>query len=301
MFSISQKQFLDTRPKPGALCLPRAIMLIEPEEFSILQASSADNIYMQAVNTAPERARCQHQAVAAYIRDVVGIEVKVFKGRTQTPDDLFPNNVFASTPGQLIVGAMYHPERQLESARKDIKNWFKAELGYSCTDLSQQGFCAELTGSLIIDHRRQIGFCGLSNRADKQGAVAMQQAFGLSAVYNFPLAAGEYHTNVVLSVLAGRACIVAPGGIAEPGFTDFLEEYYPDAVVVLSDQEKDAFAANCLCLDDENILLSTTAFKTLHRDNRKKLEGLGFRLHPIEVDELEKAGGSLRCLLMEVF
>lgn len=301
MLTASHSEFLQELPDPGPLRLPRAIMMIEPEEFSILQASTADNIYMQSVVTDPERARHQHQTVAAYIRDVLGVKVKVFKGRKGTPDDLFPNNVFASTPGQLIIGSMFHPERQHESDRQDIKKWFSQELAYSCVDLSSQGFTAELTGSLIIDHRRQVGFCGLSNRADKQGSVAMQQAFGLSAVYDFSLAAGEYHTNVVLSILAGRACVVAPGGITEPGFTDFLEQIYPDAVVVLSAEEKAAFAANCLSLDDQNILLSATAFKKLQTHNRQKLEDLGFRLHPLEVDELEKAGGSLRCLLMEVF
>jgi len=301
LLTSPQQHFFAGLPEPRALRMPRAIMMIEPEDFSILQASTADNIYMQSVVTDPQRARHQHQAVAAYIRDVLGVEVKVFKGRKETPDDLFPNNVFATTPGKLIIGSMFHPERQRESARQDIKKWFSQTLAYSCLDLSSQGFTAELTGSLIIDHCRQVGFCGLSNRADKQGATAMQQTFGLSAVYDFSLAAGEYHTNVVLSILAGRACVVAPGGIAEPGFVDLLEQIYPDAVVILSEEEKVAFAANCLSLDDKNVLLSATAFKKLQPHNRQILEDLGFRLHPLEVDELEKAGGSLRCLLMELF
>ena len=44
----------------------------------------------------------------------------------------------------------------------------------------------------------------------------MHAAFGLRATLLFDLAPGEYHTNVVLAVLAGRAAVACPRGFADP-------------------------------------------------------------------------------------
>ena len=45
----------------------------------------------------------------------------------------------------------------------------------------------------------------------------MHEAFGLRATLMFDLAPGEYHTNVVLAVLAGRAALVCPRRLRRPG------------------------------------------------------------------------------------
>ena len=47
---------------------------------------------------------------------------------------------------------------------------------------------AELTGSLIIDRARGVGYCGLSERCDMAGARAMHQAFDLRLTFCFELA-----------------------------------------------------------------------------------------------------------------
>jgi hypothetical protein len=72
-----------------------------------------------------------------------------------------------------------------------------------------------LTGALVIDRARGLGYCGLSERCDAEGARLMHEAFGLRATLLFDLAPGEYHTNVVLAVLAGRAAVVCPRGFAD--------------------------------------------------------------------------------------
>src|SRR5690606_23901667 len=133
-----------------------------------------------------------------------------FAGDPAAPDGLFPNNVFATAPGRLVVGRMRHPVRRREAARDDIRGFFRDVLGYAETDLSTQPHACELTGALVIDRARGLGFCGLSERCDEEGARLMHAAFGLRATLLFDLAPGEYHTNVVLAVLAGRAAIVCP-------------------------------------------------------------------------------------------
>jgi N-dimethylarginine dimethylaminohydrolase len=43
------------------------------------------------------------------------------------------------------------------------------------------------------------------------------------------------------------------------------------------------------------------AADALRSANRAKLESWGFRIHSTELDELEKAGGSLRCMVAKIF
>src|SRR3546814_13537431 len=61
---------------------------------------------------------------------------------------------------------------------------------------------AELTGSLVIDRARGLGFCGLSARCDTTGAAAMHAAFGLRATLLFDLAAGRSEERRV-----GKECV----------------------------------------------------------------------------------------------
>ena len=58
------------------------------------------------------------------------LPVACFSGDPQTPDALFPNNVYATAPGRYLVGRMRHPVRQREAGRADIRGFFRDVIGY---------------------------------------------------------------------------------------------------------------------------------------------------------------------------
>ena len=64
-------------------------------------------------------------------------------------------------------------------------------------------------------------------------AAAMHAAFGLRATLMFDLAAGEYHTNVVMSVLAGRGLVICPDGFADPVVAEAIAALYEPTVLRL--------------------------------------------------------------------
>jgi len=283
----------------GPVCA-RQVMLVEPAAFAVSTQSAADNPYMDTQAAVdPERALLQSRALAQLIMRQ-GIGVVVFPGRAETPDDIFPNNVFATAPGRFIVGRMLHPDRRREAERDDIRAYFRAR-GYATVDLSRQDCIAELTGPLVIDHARRIGFCGMSGRVDEAGLEAMHAAFGLYLTFGFDLQPDEYHTNVVMSVLAGRACVVYPGAFADASVPEAIARAYPQRTLLLNEAEKDAFAGNCIALGENDLFMSQTGADALRPANRRALESWGFQLHSTELDEIEKAGGSLRCMVAEIF
>jgi hypothetical protein len=288
-------------PLPGAHPTARAAFLLSPAEFALAPESASDNRYMDLADSVdPLRALAQHAALAQALR--ADCPVITFPGDANTPDAVFPNNVFATVPGRLIVGRMRHPVRQREAGRRDVRDFFAQVMGYEEIDLSCRTDCvAELTGALVIDHARGVGYCGHSERCDQAGARAMHEAFGLRLTFCFPLAAGEYHTNVVLALLAGRAAIVAPDGFADAAVPWAIAAAYGDRALWLTPAQKQAFAGNAIALADDRVWMSATAAAALSHAQRQALAGYGFRIGAVELDEIEKAGGSLRCCVAEIF
>ena len=286
--------------EPQSRACAKAVYLVTPEGFSLAAESAQDNGYMDLKKSVhADLALAQHRNLAhALSKFTTAI---AFPGRAETPDAVFPNNVFATAKNKIILGHMKHAVRQTEAERSDILGFFQQVLGYELIDLRKQPGICELTGSLIIDRARNIAYCGLSERCDEIGAHAMCDAFGLKACLMFDLAPGEYHTNVVLTILASRGVIIAPSGFADEEVSRSITEFYAPNAVLLSRDEKNAFAANAITLSEDAVWMSQMAANNLNAANKAILKQAGFNLHAVDLSEIEKAGGSLRCCVGEIF
>ena len=286
-------------PNP-ARAVPKAVFLVAPEGMSLADESAQDNTYMaMAERIDAERALSEHRALAKSLS--AHVPVVTFPGDPSTPDAVFPNNVFATAPGRLVVGHMKHPVRQREAGRADIRGFFTEALGYRALDLSRQPGVAELTGSLVIDRARNIGYCGLSERCDATGAAAMHAAFGLDATLVFELAPGEYHTNVLLQVYAGRLAVACPDGFADPAVAQAILDFHAPHALALGREARLAYAGNGIAVAADAAFLSARAVGALSPGERQAFADAGFALHAVALPEIEKAGGSLRCCVGEVF
>lgn len=283
-----------------AAALPRAVFLVAPDGFALAEQSAQDNAYMaQAGAFDAQAASREHRTLHAAVSTVV--PAVCFAGRQDTPDALFPNNVFGTAPGRVVIGRMRHAVRRREAGRDDIRRCFGDVFGCREIDLSDQPHPCELTGALVIDRARRIGWCGLSERCDAEGARLMHEAFGLQATLMFELAPGEYHTNVVLAVLAGRAAVVCPAGFADPAVPAAVAAVYGPHTVVCSAAEHAAFVGNCIALSADTVWMSARAEAALSADHRQQLAAAGFDVRSVPLQAIEAAGGSLRCCIGEVF
>jgi hypothetical protein len=286
--------------EPIAPACPKAVFLVAPEGFALAAESASDNLYMDMARAVDgKRALRQHRGLQRALAET--LPAIAFAGDPATPDAVFPNNVFATAPGKVLIAHMRHQVRQREAERADIRGFFTDVLGYALHDLRLQAGVGELTGSLVIDRARGLGFCGLSERCDEDGAAAMHAAFGLRATLLFDLAPGEYHANVVLSVLAGRAVSICPDGFADAAVVDAIASLYAPHAVLLDRAEKLAFAGNCIAPTDDAVWMSKVAADALRPRSREGFERAGFTLRSVPLDEIEKAGGSLRCCVGEIF
>ena len=129
----------------------------------------------------------------------------------------------------------------------------------------------------------------------------MHDAFGLALTFCFALADGEYHTNVVMALLAGRLALIAPDGFADAEAPRAIARSLDDRVVWLSRAQKNAFAGNAIALATDRTWISARGTGSLDPDQLAEIERAGFRIGDIALDEIEKAGGSLRCCIAEIF
>ncbi|MDI1254109.1 arginine deiminase-related protein [Thermomonas sp.] len=278
----------------------RAAFLVAPDGFRLAEQSAQDNVYMaDAAAFDAGRASMQHRDLQRALS--AALPTVCFAGDPETPDALFPNNVFGTAAGRYVVGRMRHPVRQHEATRADIRQFFGDVLGYREVDLSTQANVCELTGALVIDRARGLGFCGLSERCDEQGARLMHEAFGLRATLMFDLAVGEYHTNVVLAVLAGRAAVICPDGFADLAVVEAITSLYAPHAIVCAPGEHAAFVGNCIALGQDKVWMSAAADAALQSAHRQQLADAGFEVAAVELDAIEAAGGSLRCCIGELF
>jgi N-dimethylarginine dimethylaminohydrolase len=129
----------------------------------------------------------------------------------------------------------------------------------------------------------------------------MHEAFGLRATLLFDLAPGEYHTNVVLAVLAGRAAILCPRGFADADAVEAIAALYAPHAVLCSEAEHAAFVGNAIAVTPDRVWMSAQAGRTLDSGNRERLRAAGFEVASVELDAIEAGGGSLRCCVGEIF
>ena len=127
---VARARALPTRERPCA----RGAFVISPSARQLASQSATDNAYMQ-LNAAYslDRAQQQHRALQQALSKA--LPVVSFVGSEHTPDDLFPNNVFAVCPGRLVLGHMRHPIRQQEVERPDIRAFFTDLLACDVVDL----------------------------------------------------------------------------------------------------------------------------------------------------------------------
>lgn len=281
--------------------VPRAVMLVDPTGFRVSSQSATDNVYIDVTDQVDEVvARAQFHGLVQTLLEC-GVPVLAFPGRPGLEDGVFPNNVFGTAPGRFVVGRMKHPVRRREAAREDVRGVFTQAFGLELHDLSDGPGLSELTGVMAIDRARRCAVCGLGSRADIEGTAAMHRAFDLRATLATPLDPREYHINIVFAVLAGRAAVVYAPSFLDPRAVPAIERAFGGRVLRLTDEEKAAFAGNVLAVTAEDVLLSATSFAVLRPEARAWYAEQGFRLHPVAVDAFEMGGGSLRCLVAEVF
>jgi hypothetical protein len=302
--------------------ITNAVLMIEPAAFGCNPDSARTNAFVRD-DLARDLGEVQEAALREFGRlaerlEKEGVEVLVHRDdvASPSPDAIFPNNwVTFHEDGRAILYPMEPPNRRRER-RKEILDWLSREKKFRLSevvDLSsheEEGRFLEGTGSMVLDRPGRTVYASISPRTTPSLLREFGDRFGFRVV-SFHATDGSgvpvYHTNVCLALGEGMA-VVCGGAVSDAAerraLVDSLEDGGREVVDIDMDQLC-AFAGNMLALEDRGgeplLAMSERAFSSLGDAQRKRLERHARLVwSPIPTIE-DLGGGSVRCMLAEVF
>jgi len=296
------------------------ILMIRPKHFSFNTETAANNSFQQQdkqidAQTVSSIAIVEFDAFVQKLRSQ-GIDVIVVED-TDTPikpDAVFPNNwISFHEDGLVLTYPMYSTNRRIER-RPDIieqlKTRFLVNKDYTFEHYEEDGIFLEGTGSLILDRENKIVYANLSARTDLRLLDKWCVLTGYRKVYFLARdkqGADIYHTNVVMS-LGHDFCVICleciPESPEKKQLITVLQETGKEIIEISMDQ-LEQFAGNMLEVNNAKgnhfLVMSTTAYNSLRPDQIECIEKRATIITG-DIPTIEKkGGGSVRCMMAEIF
>lgn len=294
------------------------VLMIRPAAFGYNAETAANNFFQKQLSLPADelqqRALKQFDEMVSALRDhninVIVIEDSIDPPK---PDAIFPNNWFCANNHLLSVFPMFAPTRRLEKRDdilKQLANDFVVNDVHDWSEFEAEAMYLEGTGSMVIDHRHRIIYACLSPRTHKTTVEKFAATNNFRAITFTAHDENErliYHTNVMLCIGDGFA-VLCPKAITDEteriAVAQLLETTEHENIYI-SQEQMNAFAANMLHLKnmrgEKFIVLSQTALDALNEDQLNRLKKYG-KLLAIDASIIEQVeGGSVRCMMAEIF
>ena len=298
-------------------------MMIRPSAFRMNEETAVNNAYQSEapnLGDAVERAQIEFDGVVKALRQN-GVKVAVYDSdpEADTPDALFPNNwVSFHRDGRVGLYPMFAANRRRER-REEVLHSLAIDQGLTFdslvdfTEFEEHQVYLEGTGSLILDRVNLQAYAAIGPRTDRQAAQHFCDAFGYGLVDFTALqtsgdtSAPIYHTNVMLAIGSEWAVVcdaIIPDDAERQHVLDGLAAG-GRTIVRITPEQVNGFAGNVLeVINDQDqplIAMSSAAYQSFTPEQRTALESKAPIVHaPIPTIE-QLGGGSVRCMLAEVF
>ena len=271
------------RPTTQRAARPRTILMVPPTGFVV---DYEINAWMDAsVPVDTDRAVAQWQGLVSAYR-AAGHEVHLLEPGEDLPDMVYAANGGTSAGGVFYTARFAHAERMGESALHEA---WQRETGARVVIAQEVN---EGEGDLLTLRDRVLAGHGF--RTDPRAHAELAIATGLEVVSLRLVDPRYYHLDTALTVLDD-----VHGEIAylPEAFDDdsraVLERLYPTAIRVAPEQAA-LFALNAF---SDGLHVFHPAAATGYAE---QLRERGFEPVPIELDELLKGGGSVKCCTLEL-
>ena len=207
------------------------------------------------------------------------------------PDPNLPDMVFAANGG-IVIGQRAFPARFAYPQRAAEADYHRAWFDSQGLDLSPAGaHVNEGEGDFLA-----VGgfvLAGSGFRTTHPAHQEVQEFLGRPVVSLTLVDPRFYHLDVALAVLSDDVIAYHPQAFST-GSVRVLRHLFPDAIEVDADQAG-VFALNAVS-DGRHVLHDADA-----AGFAGQVAGAGFVPIPIEMTELRKAGGSVKCCTLELY
>jgi hypothetical protein len=295
--------------------------MVRPAAFGWNPETAGSNRFQQPgagpSEAASALAMAEFDAVATALR-AAGVEVHAIEepATSACPDAVFPNNwVSLHHDGTLVLYPMLAPSRRRERRMQVLvelerRGGFGVARLVDLTHHELAGRFLEGTGSVVFDHAAKVAYACLSPRTDRAVLEELceeleYEPFAFDATGTDGVAV--YHTNVLLSI-GRRNVIVCAESVPATQRAALLERLRASgrSVLEVSHGQMTAFACNVLELEASDgaavLAMSARAHDSLGRRALDELRESVQRIVSVPIPTIEqRGGGSVRCMLAEVF
>jgi N-dimethylarginine dimethylaminohydrolase len=215
----------------------------------------------------------------------LGHQVDVIKPLEGLPDMVFAANGATVVGGKVLAASFRNAERQPEGPA--YRDWFRAN-GYSA--IHEPEFVNEGEGDFL--HTGEWILAGHGFRSDPRAHHEAQEFFGLPVIGLRLVDPRFYHLDTAIAVLDHTNIAYYPAAFS-PGSLAVLRRLYPDAVIATS-ADAEVFGLNAVS-DGRHVLLPQAATGLAAALTERGYETIG-----VDLSELLKAGGSVKCCTLEL-
>ncbi|MFC9503162.1 dimethylargininase [Streptomyces sp. NPDC057002] len=201
------------------------------------------------------------------------------------PDMVFAANGATVVDGRVLGARFRNSERAAEGPA--YAEWFRT---HGFPEVRESGHVNEGEGDYLVTGRWLLAGCGF--RSDPAGHLKAQEFFQRPVVSLTLTDPRYYHLDTALAVLDDDQIMYNPSAFS-PGSLAVLRDLFPDALIA-SEADAAVFGLNAVS-DGYNVVLAQAATGLI-----EQLRAHGF--HPIGMDlsELLKAGGGVKCCTQEI-
>lgn len=291
------------------------ILMIRPVTFAFNEETAINNAFQQSD---AQSAETQDLALSEFnnmvnllMQNHVNVMVVDDTPEPYTPDSIFPNNWFSThEEGIMVIYPMFAQNRRAER-RADIAQFLSDKFTmYDMVDFTANeasNLFLEGTGSMVLDRDLRICYACLSPRTNKQLLIEFCNKLGYELMaFNAVDLQGSaiYHTNVVMAV-GQDFLVICLECIKSPMERDLIIQSTSKQIIEISYEQLMQFAGNMLEVvntkKEHLLVMSDTAYNSLTTLQITALEKYARILHP-NIHTIEtNGGGSVRCMMAEIF
>ncbi len=244
------------------------------------------------------------------------IEITVVDGSKlyDNPDEIFPNNWIVFDNNKIGIFPMNALNRRTE-INYDLINKINKKNKYKIIDYSnyvEKNIFLEGTGSVVLDRASKKAYCALSERSSKNLFLKFCTDFYYEPImfhahHSFNKKRELiYHTNVMMSIGANN-CFICLDSIDDAKERKNVKANIENDnnLIELSESQINKFAGNVIFLKstegNTQIVMSKSAHNSLSKSQISEIEKVGNIIYsPIPTIE-KHSGGSVRCMIAEIF
>ena len=269
-------------PASGGVVRPRRYLMCRPTHFTV---NYSINPWMDpVVPTSTETGLAQWKQLHDLLVEL-GHDVELMPPDPGLPDMVFAANGAVVVDGKALVARFRHAQRTGESAA--YAQWFRA---HGWTEIRQATRINEGEGDFLL--AGELLLAGSGFRSETAAWAEAAEFLGRPVLGLTLVDPRFYHLDTALAVLDDEQIMYYPGAFSSQS-REALAERFPEAVLA-SEQDARVFGLNAVS-DGRHVVLAQAARRLAGQLRERGFEPIG-----VDLSELLKAGGGVKCCLLEL-